>query len=132
MRLVACAVVAVLDASAIVGAGPTPSIDAEVRAAVVHGRARVVVELRMQPPIRPEGSFADAGERLRQREAIAAAQDDAIAALAGTDFVVVRRFATQPLLALEIGPSALAALETMGTLVTRVVVDAPARPAPKL
>jgi len=75
---------------------------------VAGGRSRVLVEVR--PPI-------------------TRAQDDVLARLTGTDFRLVRRFEASPLLALEIGASALAALRTMGDLVVRVIPDAVVPPA---
>ncbi len=89
-----------------------PQIDPQVKVDALQGRTRVIVELRI-----PDGTT------------IAAAQDDVMTRLAGTDFVLLRRFATLPFLALEIGPTALAALEAMGDAVSRVVADTVARPA---
>lgn len=119
---------ALLGTSEVVTAGPAPEIDAQVRADVARGRARVIVEVRTARAIRPEGALPNDQDRVRQREAIVTAQDAAIARLAGTDAVVVRRFASQPFVTLEIGPSALAALETMGDVVSRVLPDTTARP----
>ena len=83
-------------------------IDPRVEQAVAAGRSRVLVEVR--PPI-------------------ARAQDDVLARLTGTDFRLVRRFEASPLLALEIGASALAALKTMDDVVVRVIPDAVIPPA---
>jgi hypothetical protein len=84
------------------------SIDPRVERDVAQGRIRVLVEVR--PPI-------------------ARAQDQVLARLSGTDFRLVRRFETSPLLALEIGPSALAALRAMGDVVVRVTPDTVIPPA---
>jgi len=97
----------VVTACASAGAGPV-LIDPRVEQAVAGGRSRVLVEVR--PPI-------------------TRAQDDVLARLTGTDFRLVRRFEASPLLALEIGASALAALRTMGDLVVRVIPDAVVPPA---
>jgi len=84
------------------------TIDPRIEDDVARGVARVLVEVR--PPI-------------------ARAQDEVLARLAGTDFKLVRRFETSPLLALEIGPSALAALKAMGDVVVRLMPDAVIPPA---
>src|SRR5204862_128106 len=81
------------------------SVDPRVGEEVGRGRSRVLVELRLPGGVRPEGE---------QRQAIARAQDEVLSRLSGTDFTLVRRFASTPYLALEVGPSALAALRTMG------------------
>ena len=44
-------------------------------------------------------------------------------------FTLVRRLESTPFLALEVGPSALAALRTMGDVVVRVIADAVLPPA---
>jgi hypothetical protein len=97
----------VVTACASAGASPV-LIDPRVEQEVAGGRSRVLVEVR--PPI-------------------AHTQDDVLARLTGTDFRLVRRFEASPLLALEIGASALAALRTMGDLVVRVIPDAVIPPA---
>jgi len=84
------------------------TIDPRVEHEVARGVTRVLVEVR--PPV-------------------ARAQDEVLARLAGTDFKLVRRFDTSPLLVLEIGPSALAALKAMGDVVVRVIPDAVIPPA---
>ncbi len=84
------------------------SVDPRVEQDVSRGPTRVLVEVR--PPV-------------------ARGQDEILARLAGTDFKLVRRFDPSPLLALEIGPSALAALRAMGDLVVRVVADVAIPPA---
>ena len=97
----------VVAACASAGAAPV-TVDPRVEDEVARGITRVLVEVR--PPI-------------------ARAQDQVLARLSGTDFKLVRRFETSPLLALEIGPSALAALKTMGDVVVRVVPDTVIPPA---
>ena len=89
-------------------------IDPEVRAAVVQGPARVLVELRLPAP---SASVADAVARER---AITTARQRVLAGLAGTRHRLVRQYTSIPLLALEIGPDALQALERMGDVVARV------------
>jgi hypothetical protein len=51
-----------------------------------------------------------------------------LARLTGTSYRLVRQYATVPLLALEIGPDALEALEKMGDVVTLVRLDRPRPP----
>ena len=96
------------------------SVDPRVEDEVGRGRSRVLVELRLPGGVRPEGE---------QRQAIARAQDEVLSRLSGTDFRLVRRFESTPFLALEVGPSALAALRTMGDVVVRVIADAVLPPA---
>jgi len=84
------------------------SVDPRVEREVASGRSRVLVEVR--PPI-PRS------------------QVEILNRLSGTDFTLVRRFDVSPLLALEIGPSALAALKTMGDVIVRVIPDSVIPPA---
>jgi len=99
-----------------------PTISPAVVAAVAQGRARVLVELRTAGGVRPEGDLPNPDAVASQRSAIAAAQESVIAGLHGTDAVVLRRYASAPFLALEIGPSALRAIEGMES-VAHVVED---------
>jgi hypothetical protein len=101
-----------------------PVIDPEVRAAVARGPVRVIVELRL-----PDPSAADPGLRPTREQVIATARQAALARLSGTLHRLVRQYTTIPLLALEIGPDALLALETMGDLVVRVQGEQVRRPA---
>ena len=100
-------IAAVVAACASAGAALV-TIDPRVEDEVARGSTRVLVEVR--PPI-------------------ARAQDEVLARLGGTDFKLVRRFETSPLLALEIGPAALAALKAMGDVIVRVIPDAVIPPA---
>ena len=111
-----------------VAAEPAPVVDAGVRGAVAQGRARVIVELRVPGGVQPEGTLAGPGAVAAQRSAIASVQAEVLARLGGTAFFLVRRYASTPHLALEIAPDALAALETMGNLVARIVRDLPRAP----
>ena len=101
-----------------------PVIDPEVRAAVPRGPTRVVVDLRLPAP-----SASDTGSSVPRTAAITAARDAVLARLTGTTYRLVRRYQTVPLLALEIGPEALGALEAMGDIVIRVRVDRAIPPA---
>jgi hypothetical protein len=96
------------------------SVDPRVEQDVGHGRSRVLVELRLAGAVRPDAE---------QRQAIARAQDEVLSRLSGTDFTLVRRFESTPFLALEVGPSALTTLKTMGDIVVRVVADTVLPPA---
>lgn len=89
-----------------------PIVDPDVRTQAAAGRARVIVELRV-----PEA----AGSR---EEGIARAQD---AVLTRVPAVLVRRYQSVPLLALEIDAVGLRALEGLGDVVARVQLDRPVR-----
>jgi hypothetical protein len=125
--VVSASSILVLCAAAACGERRSVAVDSRIEAALARGRARVLVELRAGRAAPAEGASPDkpAG---RERQ-IAAAQDAVLARLAGTDATLVRRFASTPWLALEIGPTALAALRTMPDLVVRVVADAVIPPA---
>lgn len=62
-------------------------------------------------------------------DAIASAQQTLLARLGGTRFTVTRRCTSVPMLALEIGPDALAVLEGASDLVKRVSADRALPPA---
>ena len=109
----------------LVGDAFAQAIDPAVRTAAAAGPVRVIVELRITPAFTPEGNLASPAAVEAQRRAIAQAQDDLIANLAGTSFSVARKFDGLPMMALEIGADALARLEAAGTLVTRVLPDTP-------
>ena len=101
-----------------------PVIDPDVRAAVTRGPARVLVDLRLPSP-----SASDTDPRRPREPAIAATRQIVLARLTGTAYRLVRQYRTVPLLALEIGADALAALERMGDVVVRVRVDKVLPPA---
>jgi subtilisin family serine protease len=85
-------------------------VPAEVAAkAQTEGEARVIVQIDVFS--RPEGELAGSQAVLAQRQAIAAAQNQVLAALAGTDYQLVRQFEMIPFMALEVTPGALAVLE---------------------
>lgn len=85
-------------------------IDSDVRADVARGPVRVLVELEVSRSTPAE---------------IASAQQTVLSRLAGTQFTRGRQYSAVPMMALEIGADALAALETMGDLVRRVRADVP-------
>jgi hypothetical protein len=89
-----------------------PIIDPQVRTDVGTGRARVLVQLRISEANGPRDT------------AIERAQD---IVLARVPAVLVRRFHSVPLLALEIDAAGLRALEGLGEVVSRVEPDRPAR-----
>jgi hypothetical protein len=103
------------------------TIDREVFDAARAGLARVLVDLRLPQPMKPEGELTDAA-RLAQRQAIAAAQDSVLAGLQGTHFSLVRRYETIPLILLEVRADAVTALGRMAKVVVRVRLDAPMAP----
>lgn len=90
------------------GTDDRPVIDPDVRAATRAGTARILVELRVS---------------LTDPTALRNAQDEVLRRLTGTGTRLARRYATTPLLALEIDAAALARLEEMHELVTRVRAD---------
>lgn len=92
--------------------------DPEVRALVGVGRARVLVMLRV-----PE-----TGDQAQRSAAIDRAQDSVLARLPQSHASLVRRYASVPLLALEIDATALGALETMTDVVTAVKLDRAVKP----
>lgn len=97
---------------------PTPEIDPAVRSGVQSGRIRVIVELRV-----PSG-----GEPAAREVAIARAQDMVLARLPESHAAVARRYASIPMLALEIDRTALGALEAMADTVVSVKADGVVRP----
>jgi hypothetical protein len=115
-----CVLTALLVAACAPAMATQISVDPRVEEEVGRGRSRVLVELRLPGGVRSEGE---------QRQAIARAQDEVLSRLSGTDFRLVRRLESTPFLALEVGPSALAALRTMGDVVVRVIADAVLPPA---
>ena len=110
---------------AIVSDAFAQAIDPAVRTAAAAGPVRVIIELRLTPPFKPEGELLSPAAVEAQRRAIAQAQDDLLASLAGASFSVGRKYDGLPLMALEIGADALARLEGAGALVTRVSSDSP-------
>jgi hypothetical protein len=91
-----------------------PTVDPEVRAHVAAGRARVLVQLRV-PAVH---------DAIASKEAIDRAQSRVLSL---TPAMLVRRYETVPLLALEIDAAGLRVLETLGDVVSRVDLDRPAR-----
>ena len=87
--------------------------------AKIEGIVRVIVGLNV--PWQPEGNLSKEA-MLAQRQAIAAAQDELLAELAGMEHRVVRRFGNITGLALDVGLDALAVLEGSSRVV-RVTED---------
>ena len=96
----------------------------EVRDRVLReGRVRVIAEVRLPAGAHvPEGLLTAAGQSGQRRD-IASAQLQTLARLKGRSHRVFHQFSTVPLVALEIGPDALAELEASSLWVKRVVVD---------
>jgi hypothetical protein len=90
-----------------------PLIDPDVRAGARDGTLRVLVELRT-PPADPS--------------ALHRVQDEVLRGLEGTGARLARRYATAPVLALEVDAAALARLAAMPALVRRVRADDLAAP----
>lgn len=97
---------------------PTPDIEPAVRSGVQSGRIRVIVELRVPP----------GGEPAAREVAIARAQDMVLARLPESHAAVARRYASIPMLALEIDRTALGELEAMADTVVSVKADGVVRP----
>jgi hypothetical protein len=91
-----------------------PVIDPDVRAAIAAGPQRVLVELHVASA---------------EPSALRNAQDEVLRRLAGTGAALLRRYATAPVLALEVDAAALAGLEQMPALVKRVRADRITRPS---
>lgn len=107
-RFALLAVLAGADSAAAYMMMDEPVIDPEVRARLGAGPTRVLVDLRV---------------RAADPAAISDAQNEVLRRLAGTGARLARRYATVPLLALEIDAAALTRLESMNGLVIRVRPD---------
>jgi hypothetical protein len=105
-----CALLALTETGA---ADDPPMIDADVRAEARGGAVRVLVELRVSPS---------------EPSVIEATQNEVLRRLTGTGARLVRRYSTSPALALEIDAPALARLQEMRDIVTRVRADRISRP----
>jgi hypothetical protein len=90
-------------------AAPAPRVDPDVRQQVMSGRSRVLVELRVSAGKDPL--------------AIAAAQQRVLGALPPEHAKVARRYASVPLLALDVDAEGLRILEGLGDVVVRVSAD---------
>ena len=113
--LFALLVTAIVSGTAL-GAGMVPAhpiVDPDVPALVSVGRTRVLVMLQV-----PEAS--DEG---RRADAISRAQDAVLSRLPQSHASVVRRYASIPMLALEIDAIALRVLEAMSDVVAAVKLD---------
>lgn len=101
---------------------PSASLDALMARAASDGRVKVLV--RLSTPLRDDATLSPTS-RMAQRQTIASAQARLEAdVLATSDSVVTRRYATQPLLAVEVDANALARLRVSGA-VSQVVEDRP-------
>ena len=92
-------------------------INPEIRVLVLAGRVRVLVALKIADP--------DGGQRA---DAIARAQDQVLSHLSEPHASVMRRYASIPMLALEIDATALRILETLNDVVTSVKLDRTLKP----
>ena len=95
-----------------------PLVEPEVRALTSTGRARVFVMLQVP----------DTGNQAQRADAIGRAQDAVLARLPQSHASVVRRYASVPMLALEIDATALRALETMTDIVAGVKLNRAVKP----
>jgi subtilisin len=94
--------------------------------ALIEGKVPVIVHLAV--PMTPEGLLADSGSLTAQRQGIAAAQGNVLAALAGVSHQVRHRYETLPFLALEADPVALSVLNVLTGVVLRVEEDELSQP----
>ena len=85
------------------------------------GVVNIIVDLYF--PWKPLADLTPA-ERMAQRQAIVAAQDQLLAELTGTQYTLIGRLTNDAVLALDIGPDALAVLGK-STLVKTVTEDIP-------
>ncbi len=91
--------------------------------ALREGRVRVIAEMRLPSgPHTPEGLLSAAALGV-QRSDIATVRNQILARLAGRTHRVLRQYGTIPLVALDVGPDALAELEASSLWVRRVVED---------
>ena len=99
-------------------------VSPEVRERVLReGRVRVIAEMRLPAGAHvPEGLLSAAALGV-QRSDIVGTRRQILARLAGRSHRVLHQYNTVPLVALEIGPDALAELEASSLWVKRVVVD---------
>ena len=93
-------------------------VDPDIRVLVRSGRVRVLVLLRM-PEERDEA---------RRAAAIGRAQEALLSRLPDAHASVTRRYASIPMIGLEIDASALSAIETMPDIVAGVRLDRPVMP----
>jgi subtilisin family serine protease len=96
----------------------------EVRERVLReGRARVIAEMRLPGGTHiPEGLLAGGGLTVQRRD-MAEARAHILSRLAGRSHRILQQYSSVPLVALEVGPDALAELEASSLWVKRVVED---------
>ncbi len=113
-----------------VSAAPADPVHERVRDRVQRdGKARVIVTLRL-PAGRhfPEGGLTAAAQAA-QRADIADGQARLLSRLQAVSYKIMRRYTTVPMIALEVGPQALAELTAASSLVASVVEDPVLRPS---
>jgi hypothetical protein len=113
--LIVVAALTVIMGSGTVASQSAPVVDPRIPVLLEAGRVRVLVELR-------------AGDATDRVDAIAKTQDRVLVRLPANHAAVTRRYATIPMLALEIDRTALEALEMMGDVVIGVKPDLTAPP----
>jgi len=127
------AILAVPSPAADARSASAPAADPAIHDAVRErlqreGRARVLVTLRLPAGAHlPEGGLAPA-VRAAQRADIRLAQQSILGRLKPHSHKILRRYATIPMMALEVGPQALAELAAAPGIVASVVVDPILRP----
>ncbi|HYB44866.1 MAG TPA: S8 family serine peptidase, partial [Candidatus Methylomirabilis sp.] len=100
-------------------------VDPAVRTVLAgSGQVRVLVQMRLPSAgLVPEGALLSPAAVLTQRGDIATSRAQILARLSATHHRLGRAYQTVPLLAMSIGPDALAQLEASGQLVNRVMLD---------
>jgi hypothetical protein len=118
---VTAAILAGIVSGAVLGAGMSRAdslVDPEVRALVSAGRVRVIVMLQVPTT----------GDDAQRAAAIGRTQEEVLARLPQPHASLVRRYASVPMLTLEIDATALRALETMSDVVAGVNPDRVVKP----
>ena len=119
-RLLAFLVTAIVSGTEL-GAGGVPAdpvVDPDLYTLVHIGRTRALVMLQV----------AESGDEGKRADAIGRTQDAVLSRLPHRHASVVRRYASIPMLALEIDAMALHALETMPDVVAAVKLDRSLKP----
>jgi subtilisin family serine protease len=106
-----------------------PQVEQAVRDQLTQrGRTRVMLQLNTSPAVYEE-EYLSRRQLRRQRNAIVEWRERVRAVLDGTGSSVVREFDTVPFVAVDLDADGLAALESAGADVTRVIEDRLLKPA---
>jgi hypothetical protein len=86
---------------------------ARAQRGLVEGSVPVIVHLALPSAMTPEGLLAENAAVTIQRQGIASAQLNVLSALAGVGHRVRRQYETIPVIALELGPAAVAIVNAL-------------------